>query len=96
MVVIARLKAKAGEEAEMERLLRELVGKVKAEEGTLAYTLNRGQNDSGCFLFYEKYKDAEALLTHSSTGYFKEVFVALDPLLAEPPVIEMYEELASI
>lgn len=96
MIVVAKLKAKEESQAEVASVLKGLVSMVKQEAGTLAYTLHRSQTDPSVFLFYEKYKDMEALVAHSSTDYFKKGFSALKSLLAEKPVIEMYDELDSI
>ena len=74
MIVVAKLKAKAGEEGNMEEALRGMVDKVAQERGTLTYTLHRAQQDPSVFLLYERYQDASALKTHSSTSYFKELF----------------------
>ena len=94
MVVVAKLKAKSGEEEKMEAALREMVSKVGQEQGTLTYTLHRAQKDPNVFLFYEKYEDESALKAHSSTPYFKELFGELKSLLDGAPEIEMYDELA--
>jgi len=96
MIVVAKLKAKSGEEAKMEAAMRDMVAKVAQEEGTLVYTLHRSQKAPGVFLFYEQYKDAGALKAHSSTPYFKEFFGLLKSLLDGAPEIEMYDELARI
>ena len=96
MIVVAKLKAKKGEEAKMEAALRDMVAKVAQEQGTLTYTLHRAQNDPNVFLFYEKYEDGAALKAHSSTPYFKELFGELKSLLDGAPEIEMYEELARL
>ena len=96
MIVVAKMKAKSGEEAKMEAALRDMVAKVSREEGTLVYTLHRSRKAPGLFLFYEQYKDAAALKEHSSTPYFKELFAFLQPLLDGPPEIEMYDEIAQI
>jgi len=96
MIVVAKLKAKAGEEAKMEEALRDMVGKVAQEQGTLTYTLHRAQKDPSVFLFYEKYADGAALKAHSSTPYFKELFDALQSMLEGAPEIEMYDELARL
>lgn len=92
MIVIAKLKAKTGEEAKMEEALRGMVAQVTQEEGTLTYTLHRSQADPTQFLFYEAYTDAEAFKAHSSTPYFKALFGVLQPLLDGAPQIEMYSE----
>ena len=93
MIVVAKLKAKVGEETNMEEALRGMVAKVAQEEGTLTYTLHRAQQDPSVFVLYEKYRDAAALKAHSSTPYFKELFGALKPMLDGAPEIEMYDEL---
>ena len=96
LVVVAVMKAKAGMEQEMEKALRNIIPKVEAEKGTLAYTLHRSKKEPGKFLFYEKYQDKEALKEHSSTPHFTELFGKIGPLLDGSPVIEMYEDLVGI
>ncbi len=96
MIVVAKLKAKRGEESKMADALRAMVSKVAKEEGTLVYTLHQSQNDPTQFLFYEKYTDGEALKAHSSTPYFKELLGILEPLLDGAPEFETYNELAGI
>ena len=96
MIVVAKLKAKKGQEGQMEKELRNMVANVESEEGTLLYSLHRSQTDPGAFMIYEKYKDAEAFKVHSKTPYFKELFKALQPLVDGPVDIETYEELAGL
>ena len=96
MIVVAKLKAQEGREASVEAALRDMVNKVAAEDGTEMYTLHRSSEDPAVFMFYEKYKDAQALKQHSNTPHFKALFATLQPLLAAPPDIAMYEELAAI
>jgi quinol monooxygenase YgiN len=96
MIVVARLKAQEGKEAILETALRDMVKKVASEDGTEAYTLHRSGKEPTLFMFYEKYKDADALKRHSATPHFKTLFTTIQPLLAAPPEIEMYEELAAL
>ena len=96
MIVVAKLKAKSGKEEEIEKILTDMVGKVGQEEGTLTYTLHRSRKDPTVFLFYEKYKDKDALSFHSSTPYFKEMFGTIGPLLDGDPEIEMFNEIAGL
>ena len=96
LTVVAVLRAKEGKEKEMEAALLAVVPKVAAEDGTLAYVLHRDKKDPKKFLFYEKYRDKDALNRHSSTPYFLEMFGAIGPLLDGNPAIDIYEELASI
>lgn len=96
MVVVAKLKAKSGEEEKMEKALVDIIPKVEQEDGTLIYTLHKSQKDPNVFLFYEKYTNQEALKLHSSTPYFKELFSTLSSILDGAPEIEMYDEVAKI
>ncbi len=96
MVIVAKLKAIAGKEKEMKDALLAIIPEVKEEEGTLVYTLHQDQNNPCVFLFYEKYKDTDALVAHSSTPHFKALFKTIKPLLDGNPEIIMYNELAGI
>jgi len=96
MIVVAKLKAKTGEEDKMEEALRDMVVKVAQEQGTLKYTLHRAQKDPSVFMIYEKYEDEAAFKAHSSTPYIKELFGALQPWLDGAPEIDMYDELARL
>jgi quinol monooxygenase YgiN len=96
MIVVAKLKAQEGKEATLEAALRDMVKKVASEDGTEVYTLHRSSEDPTLFMFYEKYKNAEALKLHSTSPHFKALFTTVQPLLAAPPDIGMYEELAAL
>lgn len=96
MVIVAKMKALNGKEADMEQLLRDIVDKVRQEPGTLTYTLHKDLGNPGIFLFYEKYADMDAVTAHSSTDYFKALFASLKPLIDGKPEISMYTQLASI
>lgn len=96
LVVIAQITAKPGLEQELEDHLKAFVPQVQEEEGTRMYTLHRSVGSAGQFLFYEMYRDKAAFKHHGSTPYFQELLSQIGGLLAEGPVIEFYEDLASI
>ena len=96
MIVVAKIKAKSGEESKMADALQAMVSKVEKEEGTLVYTLHRHKKDPTVFMVYEKYKDKEAFKYHSSTSHMKQLFSILQPLLAGEPEIEIYDEIARL
>ena len=43
----------------------------RAEEGCLRFDLLQDQSDENTFLFYEAYKDAEAIAIHKETAHYK-------------------------
>ena len=96
MVVIAVFHAKPGKEKELEEAFRAMFPHVRNEPGTLAYYLQRAENKPGMFLFYEKYKDKQAFDYHCATPHFQELNKNLDGLLAEPPIVEFYAEIAAM
>lgn len=96
MIVVARLKAREGEEKRLEEALQEMIPSVAKEEGTLIYTLHRSQKDPGTFLFYEKYRDGKALKEHGETAYFKALGPKIKDFLAGPMQIDFYEEIDGI
>jgi quinol monooxygenase YgiN len=96
MIVVAKFSAKSGEEENLEKALKDFVSKVKQEEGTLVYTVNRSKNDPAKFLIYEKYKDMDTFVLHSQTPHFKELGGLLATLLSGDAEIEMYDQVASL
>ena len=92
--VVAKIKAKAGEQGKVEQALRDIMPKVREEEGTLSYTLSKSQGDPTMLLVLEKYKDMDAFLAHSSTPYVAEMIVAIAPLLDGDMSVEMFDEIA--
>jgi quinol monooxygenase YgiN len=94
IIVKAILEAQPGKEDELEILLRAIVPKVLAEEGTIGYTLHRALNTPRRFFFYEKYRDQEAFDYHMATYYLQELIKRFDGLLVHAPDLELFEEIA--
>jgi len=94
LTVIAILEAQSGKEQELEEILKSIIPKIEAEEGTLAYILHRAKDNPAQFMFYEKYIDKQALKIHGSSPHFQEMFEKAAPLLAGTPDIKIFEEIA--
>ena len=95
IAVVAILEVKPGMEKDMEAAFSAYMKKVRTEEGTLTYMVNRAQKNPAKFLIYETYRDRDALSFHGSTEYFMELFTAIAPLFAKDPVIETYDIIAA-
>ena len=63
-VVIARWRAKAGEEHAVAAALAEIVPIARAEPGMVAYQVHRDPDDRRVFTIYERYRDAAAYEAH--------------------------------
>jgi len=92
--VIAKLKVRAGTEADFVRAGREMIAHVKAQEpGTLTYLFHRAQHDPTTFVFVERYTDRQALDAHAQSEQMMKFMGAIGQLLDGPPLIEMFEEI---
>lgn len=95
LAIVASLKVKPGKEEELEAAMKEMINNVKTEKGTVDYILHESVSEKGKYLFYESYKDQKAIEHHNSTTYMQEFLKKAGPLLAENPVIELFNKLAS-
>jgi quinol monooxygenase YgiN len=75
-VIVARWRAKPGERAKVEALLRQLIEAVRSEPGNLGFVVHRLREDPDEFLLYEPYKDEAAFLTHREMAHFKNLVIA--------------------
>ena len=80
--VIARLVAKAGQEAELKRVAQGMLAPTHAEPGEKVYDLFQS-DDPRRLYFVETWADQAAFDFHANTPHFKAFGVAIEPLLAE-------------
>jgi quinol monooxygenase YgiN len=71
LIVVARVKARAGKEEELRRELSGLVGPTRSEPGCISYDLHRSVEDPNVFMFYEKWRSREDLDRHLEKAYLK-------------------------
>jgi quinol monooxygenase YgiN len=71
LVVVATVVARAGKEEVLGEALKELVPYAKTEPGFIQYDLHESTEKPGHFVFYEIWKDEEALNVHSNTEFAK-------------------------
>ena len=94
IAVTALLKAKRGQEDQLEHVLRELGQKVRgAEPGCLLYRAARSQHDRQLYLVIERYADEEALAAHANSEHNRDATPELMKCLEERPEISLFEEL---
>ncbi|HTW87110.1 MAG TPA: putative quinol monooxygenase [Candidatus Binataceae bacterium] len=70
--VIARLKARAGHEAEVAKRLSEITEKTRSEPGTQIFTVYKSLDDPTVFVIYEVYKDKTAFESHFHSPHVQE------------------------
>lgn len=69
-VVVARYKAREGQEDRVEAALRRMVEPTRAEQGNLGYEALRDPVEPGVFVLIERYTDEDAFAEHLSTEHF--------------------------
>jgi quinol monooxygenase YgiN len=84
-------KAKAGQEAEAERILRALTQEARKEHGCLMFQVHRHKERRGELFIYEQYKDDSALEAHRKTPHFLQYARTELPKFAERVSGELYE-----
>lgn len=96
IILNAKLTAAPGLEKDAESALRAMIPEVQNEDGCLEYTLYRDTKNPASFLYFERYKDQDALQTHARTPHFQNLIKALDGKLANPTEETFYEVIDAI
>ena len=92
MIVLAVIwKAKAGQEAEAERILRALTLEARKEPGCLMFQVHRHKERKGELFIYEQYEDDAALEFHRKTPHFLQLARTELPKVAERVSGELYD-----
>jgi quinol monooxygenase YgiN len=91
--IVARLKVKAGKEAEFEAVFLELQAAVKKNEpGALQYEVFKSKQPS-TYVVMEQYKSEADLAAHRTTPHMAAAGPKLGAVLDGRPGIEMLEKL---
>ncbi|OAX83028.1 hypothetical protein ACJ72_02611 [Emergomyces africanus] len=92
--LIATLKAVPGKLDDLAAVFDGVAKKIHdTEPGTLTWYAVKAEGADE-LIVVERYKDAEALQVHSSSGHLKSLSQSLGPLLAGPPVIKKGPQVA--
>jgi quinol monooxygenase YgiN len=94
IAVTARLRAKKGEEAALERELCDLARQVAENEpDCLLYRAARSKHDPQLYVVIERYRDDESLAAHANAEHYRNALPALMKRLDGHPEIALFEEL---
>ncbi len=94
VTVIAELRAKPGQEAEVRRRLLSLVEPSRSHSGCINYDLHQSVEDSASFMFHENWCSKAELEQHLDQSEVKTVLGSITPLLAGPPRISLWEKIS--
>ncbi len=94
VVVIARVEALPGHEAEVEALLRWQVGPTREEKGCLNYDLHQDNADPKVFWFHETWESDEHLAAHAVAEHMVANRARVKPHLTGPAEVFRMTRLA--
>lgn len=90
IVVAGTVKVKPEKEQEFIDFSKTLITPSRSEAGAISYSFYKDETKDHTFIFYEEWKSQAALDYHFQTSYFKEFVEKAPDLLAEPPVIKVF------
>ncbi|MFQ6132910.1 MAG: putative quinol monooxygenase [Armatimonadota bacterium] len=89
--LIARLKARAGQEELLTDALRKLSTPSRQEAGCLEYVVCRGRDDPATLLVLEEWESQAALDAHMETPHFQAFLAEAGDALEGEPELELLE-----
>ncbi len=90
-VIVAKLNIKKAFKDQFLELAEKLITNTRKEEGCLSYNLYQNSfSEDPEFMFYEEYKNEEAINIHSSSDYLVNFFKNVKPLLSSEAVINKF------
>lgn len=92
--VIAKLQARVGKEAELRQLLEQGVEPTRKEKGCLRFSLMQDRQNPAVLALVEEWETEADLHTHLALPQLQKVFALLPELLAAPPDVIRYKQLA--
>jgi len=90
VTVVARIRAKAGLEAEVKRELLALLPQTRAEAGCLNYDLHQSRDDKTQFLLHENWVSQADLDKHLQMPYLLAWRAKAGQLLAQPTEVTLW------
>jgi quinol monooxygenase YgiN len=84
LTIIARVRAKAGQESRLRQELQRLLAPTRAEAGCISYDLHQSQSDPALFVFYENWASQAALDAHFQTPHLQAVLKLVPDLVDGP------------
>lgn len=88
--IVARAEVLKGKEEEFIDKAQKLVMETRSESGNISYTLFQCPENPIMFIFYEEYKDQNAIDAHASSKHFNTFSKEAKDLLAKDLIIEFF------
>ena len=92
--VVVKLQARAGKEETLRKAIEGLVEPTKKEKGCRRYSLLQDRQNPAVLGILEEWETEADLNTHLALPHLQKLFSQLPELLAAPPDIIRYKQLA--
>jgi quinol monooxygenase YgiN len=89
-VILALLRAKAGQERDLAKLLDAVVRDSREEPGNRQFEFYVDQEDPSSFMLYEEFVDPAAVEAHRARASIGNHMGAMKPLLDSPPEVSLW------
>jgi quinol monooxygenase YgiN len=93
LTVLAQIKARPDKADQVRQELLSLVAPSRKDAGCLNYDLHQGKDNPALFLFHENWTSKAHLDAHLQKPDLQAVLARLGPLVAEPPLITLWEKI---
>lgn len=92
--VMARISSQSGAESLMKNILQDLVAPSRNEAGCQSYELFQDEDNPLEFVTIEHWTEQAAVDAHMATPHVAAAIAKAAPLLAQPPIIHRYTQIA--
>lgn len=89
ITINAILKAKPGKEASLREELVKVVQASRKEEGCINYTLHESTEERQTFVFYETWRDEDALKSHIESEHYSNYRKNIESLIQQREVYRL-------
>ncbi|SHJ39924.1 Quinol monooxygenase YgiN [Propionispora hippei DSM 15287] len=91
VIVIARLKVRAGKKSELFKLAQHILAETRQEEGCISYELMDDPYSEEDCAFVERWADRAALTRHMQTPHFSDWRQKSADYLTGPSAVSLYQ-----
>jgi len=91
-IMLVKLKVQAGLEASLKSAFETPLQETVKEEGNQHYQLIQKTDESSRFIVIEHWKSLQALNEHLHQPYLTQLLENIDPILDQPPEVDVFLE----
>lgn len=90
-IIVGLWKIKPGHKRQFIERSIKAVHLSRKEEGSITFLFMESKSEQNLFLFFEEWRDQTAIDFHVAQSYFKEFMEKVQPMLAAPAKIKIYD-----